>query len=55
MRAYLIGLIEVIPAFTSLFHFACVYQTTHLGLITSKVKNDKFFSRGQLLQAGANH
>ena len=55
MHAYLISLIEVIPASTSLFHFACVYQTTHPGLITSKVKKEKFFSRGQLLQAGANH
>ena len=28
MLAYLIGLIEVIAALTSLFHFVCVYQTT---------------------------
>ena len=41
----------LIAGLTSLFRLACVYQTTHLGLITSKVKIEKFFSRGQLLQA----
>ena len=50
MRAYFFGLIEVIAAFTGLFQFTCVYQTTHLGFTTSEVKNDKFFLMDQLLQ-----